>query len=321
MDLIYMNHAKEDIGVMKGFTFDLAFGADENDFECELNLNRHCCNAGDYLYIENTEYGGIIDSIAVDTDQQTVTYIGRTWHGILDSKVLQPDARQSYLTLQGEANTVLATLISRMHLEGLFRASTASSGISINSYKMNRYITGYKGIMKMLKASGAKLNVAFKEGFVELSARPSVNYASDEEFDADQISFKIQQDFAPINHVVCLGKGELAEREIIHVYADRNGNVSSTQVITGIDEVAAVYDYSSAESTDELRQGGVDIIKESWASSSVEWDFSSNEETYDIGDIVGAKERLTGIEAASEITKKIVTINETETNISYKVGD
>ena len=29
MDLIYMNRSKEDIGVLKDFTFDLAFGTNE----------------------------------------------------------------------------------------------------------------------------------------------------------------------------------------------------------------------------------------------------------------------------------------------------
>jgi len=316
-----MNAAKEDVGVLQDYKFDMAYGSDENDFECQVATSNHVCEAGFYLYMEGTEYGGIVDSIQVDTDSEEITYKGRTWHGILDSKVICPDAGEAYLVMDGEANEMLAFLIDRMGLSAFFRASTDASGINIGNYKMNRYISGYKGIRKMLKASGAKLNISFKEGFVELSARPSVNYAQDEQFDTDQIDFKIQQFFKPLNHIICLGKGELVEREVIHIYADAEGNVSTVQTITGIDERVAVYENTNAESSEELIEGGIDMLQESWNSSSVEWNFDSNEETYDVGDVVGAKEKITKISAASEITKKIVTIKNNETTISYKVGE
>ena len=319
MDLIYMNAAKEDVGVIADYTFDLAFGKDENNFECVVDTGSHCCEAGFYLYYEGTEYGGVIDSIKVDTDKAEITYIGRTWHGILDSKILEPDG--DYLILSGEGNAVLASLIERMGLGALFTASTEDSGIAVRNYKMNRYIGGYAGIRKMLKASGAKLNIAFKNGFVELSARPFVDYSKDEQFDTDQIDFVIQKNFKPLNHVICLGAGNLAEREIIHVYADASGEISEAQTITGVDEVAATYDNANAESSEALMQGGIDMIKASWGADKVDFDFDSNDETFDIGDVVGAVEFTTGIQASSEITKKIVKIKDNTTTISYKVGE
>ena len=86
MDLIYTNSAREDIGVLLDYELDLAFGADENNFECRIASASHCCEAGSLLYMEGTEYGGIVDSIQSDTEAQEITYIGRTWHGILNSK-------------------------------------------------------------------------------------------------------------------------------------------------------------------------------------------------------------------------------------------
>ena len=321
MDLIYMNAEKEDIGVMRDYTLDLAFGTDENDFECKILRSNHCCEKGFYLYYENTEYGGIIDDLGVDTESDEITYSGRTWHGILNSKILEPDAGENYLVLSGEANTVLNLLVSRIGLNGLFKASEDNSGVNISNYKMNRYITGYDGIRKMLKASGAKLNIIFKNGFVELSAKPIVDYSQDEQFDADQISFKIKKKGSPLNHVICLGKGDLAEREVIHVYADSSGKIGNIQSLTGIHEVAAIYENSNTESSDELKQGGIDMIRESWNSDEIEYDFESDEESYDIGDIVGAMEEVTKTEVSAEITKKIVTIKNNTTTISYKVGE
>lgn len=321
MDLIYMNAAKEDIGVIQDYVLDLAFGADENNFECTVDLKNHCCEAGFFLYFEGSEYGGIIDSVKVDTDSNEVTYSGRTWHGILDSKVLEPDSGADYLIVSGEANAVIGTLLSRMGLTTLFAASQGSSGITIQNYKMNRYIAGYAGIRKMLKAAGAKLQVTFHQGMAVLSACPLVDYSADEQFDTDQIDFEITKVSNPINHVICLGKGDLSARTVIHLYADSAGNISQTQTITGIDEVTATYDYATAESDEELIKGGTEMIQDSWQQDKIEFSFNSNDEVYDIGDVVGALERITGISVSAEITKKIVTIKNNQTTISYKVGE
>lgn len=321
MDLIHMNAARKDVGVMEDYTFDLAFGEDENDFECQIVLGNHCCEAGDYLYFENTEYGGIVDSIAVETDNDVVTYLGRTWHGIMDSKVIEPDAGQDYFVVNGEANGALGNLIVRLGLGGLFKASEEDSGINIERYKMNRYITGYQGIRKMLKAFAAKLQIRFKKDIVELSAVPLVDYSQDEQFDTDQIDFSVRKNSHPMNHVVCLGKGDLAEREVIHIYTDSDGNVSCQQSLMGISEVAGVYDNANAESGEELEKRGRELLMKAWNSDKIEFRFSSNAETFDIGDIVGAREYVTGIEVREEITKKIVTIKNNTTSISYKAGE
>lgn len=321
MDLIYTNGKREDIGVLKDYSLDLAYGVDENDFECKVSTENHRCEASYFLYIEGTEYGGIIDNIKVDTEGEEITYSGRTWHGIMESKIIEPDAGEGYFVVTGEGNAVLASLVERMGLSELFRVSEADSGVKVKSYKMNRYIGGYTGIRKMLKASGAKLNMKFKKGMVELSAMPLVDYSKDEQFDTDQIGFVITKRSHPINHVICLGKGELAEREVIHLYADESGNIVDSQVFFGLSEITEVYDYANAESTEELVEGGTEIIRASWNADEVSADFDSEDTVYDVGDFVGAKERITGVEVAVDITKKIVTTNGIEINIRYEVGE
>ena len=312
-----MNSKKEDLGVMKDFTLDLAYGTDENDFECTVVRKNHCCEKDFFLYAEGTEYGGIIDDIEIDTDRDELTYCGRTWHGIMNSKVLEPDAGEDYLILSGEANAVLGALISRMGLSDMFKASTDNSGVTVTSYKMNRYVAGYDGIRKMLKSVDAKLKMKFKNGFVEISAMPLVDYSKDEQFDTDQIAFKIKKKGNPVNHVICLGQGELSEREVIHVYADKDGNIAEIQSLTGMLEVTEIYENVNAQSSDELRQGGIERIKESWNSNEIDFDFDSNSESFDVGDFVGAKEIETGVEVAAEITKKVVTIKKDGLSVGY----
>lgn len=318
MDLIYMDESKKDIDVLKDYTLDLAYGSDENDFECKVNINNNVCKTGYYLYFEGEEYGGVIDSVGVDTDETTVTYSGRTWHGILESKVLQPDEGEDYLIVSGEANEVLKLLIERMGLSELFKVSTLNSKIQISSYQMNRYIKGYTGIIKMLKAYNAKLNMVFNRGFVELSASPLADYSQDEQFDTDQISFTIKRNSKHINHVICLGRGDLKDRRVIHIYCDLLGNISGTQTLTGLDEMCEIYDNSNAESDEDLIQGGIDKITESFASDSVDFSLDSNDQyIFDVNDKVGAREQITGTYVVASVSKKIVNISNNSTSISY----
>lgn len=267
MDLIYADKERKDLGVMSGYNMDMAFGVSENDFECAIDRDSHCCEAGYILYVEDEEYGGIIDSVAVDTGKDVITYGGRTWHGVLENKIICPEAGQDYLVLNGEANAVLQELIENMKLQTLFRASEEDSGIRIVSYQMNRYISGYTGIRKMLKDADAKLKIRWNRGMVEISAVPRIDYSQDEEFDDSQVDFTIKKNYLPVNHIICLGIGDLRERAVIHVFTDENGGVQQystketplqdsdyilderNQVLFGQNEVVEVLDYPNADIT------------------------------------------------------------------------
>lgn len=320
MDLIYMNTSGEDVGVLHDYYLDLAYGEDENDFELQIPSSAHCCEKGFLLYIEGTEYGGIVDEIASDTDAAEVTYTGRTWHGLLNSKIIEPDAGQGYLVVSGEANAVIGALITRLGLGDLFSASGEDSGLTISNYKMNRYIPAYEGIKKMLKTEKGKLRFAFKGGKVILSAHPRGDYTQDGNLDSDLVDLKVKRHYNPVNHIICLGRGELADREVIHLYVDANGNISKTQTFTGLDERAEVYENSNAESLEELEAGGIDRLKELSVMDEVEAALNEDSDQYEIQDVVGATDNIIGLTVDAEITKKIITIESGQITISYKVG-
>lgn len=319
MDLIYMNQGREDVGVLLDYELDLAFGTDENTFECKVSSNSHCCAAGFYLYAEGTEYGGIIDSVESKNSTQEVIYRGRTWHGILNAKILQPDSGADYLVCDGEANTVIGTLLERMGLASVFIADEDDSGLTIRSYKMNRYISGYDGILKMLKTVGGKLLFQVQSsGTVKLSAVSIVDYTHDEEFDSDLVAFDAKKSTNTVNHLICLGQGELAARKVIHLYADTNGNISTTQTQFGLDEYVAVYENTAVETDAELIEGGTDRLKELMQQDDLSIDFDEAEDLYDVGDIVGASDNVTGIAISIPITKKIVTIKNGKVTVDIK---
>jgi len=319
MDLVYMNKTKSDVGILQDYSFDLAFGEDENNFELTVSSNNNVCDEDYYLYIEGTEYGGLIDSIYVDTVEREIKYKGRTWHGILNSKVIEPPASQDYYEVSGDANTILGSLITALSLGALFSASESTSGFTLSNYQFHRYVMGYDGICDMLESVGAKLKIEFNNGSAELSAVAIHDYANDE-LDSDHIGLKIEKIYNPVNHLVCLGQGELSQRTVVHLYCDSDGNVSTTQTITGIDEVMAVFDYPNAESVEDLTRDGTKKLKEMNNSDTIDVDLDDAYE-FDIGDIIHAEDIITGIAVSRKVIKKIITINSNIVNINYKVGE
>lgn len=266
MDIIYADGNLIDVGVISG-DLDVAFGKDENDFCLSIDLSDHCCEAGYMIYINGTEYGGIIDSICPDTENNKLEYKGRSWHGIMESKVLEPDPGHDYLIVSGEANDILSDLIKRMGLSDLFYVSEELSEITISRYQFERYTKGYTGIRNMLKSVHAKLNMQFRDKMIVLTAVPLYDYSIDEEWDKSQINFQIEKAYHPVNHLICLGSGDLKDRRVIHLFTDSNGGIrpyktrenpyadthyilnKSKQILNGKDEVSDVYDYNNASDT------------------------------------------------------------------------
>lgn len=268
MDLIYADENRIDQGVMDAYELDMAYGSDENNFTCTIDRGSHCCTEGFFLYVEGEEYGGIVDKVKVNTEKDEITYSGRTWHGILEKKIICPEDGQDYAVFDGEANKVLQTIIDRIDLGDLFEASTEDTGIQIQAFQMDRYIDAYTGICKMLKDADAKLNIIWKNKKVVLSAQLRQDYSQDEEFNTAQVDFTIEKNYRPVNHIICLGQGDLKNRAVIHLFCDENGGIqpyatkdiplqdsdyilgTSRKVMDGEDEVVEILDYPNTEITE-----------------------------------------------------------------------
>ena len=317
MDLIYTDSKRVDQGALSAYAFDLSYGASENDFAIEIGTAKAMLDYGAFIYMEDTEYGGIVDAKKVITNSESITYIGRTWHGVLNSKIIEPNPGENYFTVSGDANEILSLLIVRMGLSELFTAKKEAAGIDIGRYQFHRYCYGYDGIANMLSDNGAKLKIVWKNQTVELSAVPIVDYSKNP-IDGDTTTLTVERHENKVNHLVCLGKGELSEREVIHLYADHSGNIGDTQYYAGVDEVTDKYENSN---TEDLRSDGVKRFKELLDSDKAEITLPENGDlTYDIGDIVEASDVQTGISAKASVTQKIVRIKNGAISTEYKTG-
>lgn len=317
MDLIFTNSEREDYGVLSTHSFDLSYGAAENDFELTIGANEPMLEKGACIFIEGTEYGGMVGGIKTSTNGETITYKGRTWHGILNSKVIEPNTGEDYLIVSGDANEVLSFLIDRLGLSGLFVAGENLSGVNISSYQFHRYCKGYDGVADMLADNGGKLKIAWKDRAVHLSAEPIADY-TEYPVDADIATLTVEQNNDKVNHLICLGKGDLATREVIHLYVDQLGRIGDVQYYTGLDEIVDTYDNSNS---DALRSDGIKHFKELRNNDKAEISLSETEGlTYDIGDIVGAKEYKSGVSVSAAVTQKIVKIYNGVVSTEYKTG-
>lgn len=270
MDLIYTDAAGRELGVLNPTYFDEYYGVNQdNTFEVHIAKDYHCCEANSLIYAENSDIGGIVDSIysSTDADENDVYYTGRTWAGILNSKIIEPPNGDDHLELSGEANSVLKTLVELMDLPDIFAVYSFDSGIEIVNYQVPRYTKGYNAILKMLNEFSARLEIVRKNGKTILSAVNTIDYSQDNELVSQQYSLSVKQNFNMVNHLICLGQGELKERAVIHLFVDECGGIMpyassdnpiqdtdyildcSQQQLFGIDENSDVYDYSSAEIT------------------------------------------------------------------------
>lgn len=320
MDLIYTNAEKIDQGVLHTYSLDLSYGESENDFVIALGKAEALLDYGAIIYIESTEYGGIIDAKSASSDGEIITYIGRTWHGILNSKVIEPNPESDHLIVSGDANDILAALITRLGLAELFTASENASGIMLSNYQFPRYCKGYDGIRQMLTSANAKLNVRWMGEAVVLSAESAIDY-SEQALDEDDATLLVERHEKKVNHLICLGQGELANRDVVHLYVDQFGRIGETQYYTGLEEIVEIYDNNSAESHDILIEEGTEYLTELRDNDISEIALNeSDAPIYDIGDIVGASITSLGIKASSRVSQKIIKINNGIITTEYKIG-
>lgn len=319
MDLIVTNAERVDLGALSAYALDLSFGAEENDFELILGATEPALEYGAFLYIEGTEYGGRIGGKKSSTNSETVTYTGRTWHGIMNGKIIQPDAGASYYTVSGDAHDILRTLLDRLGLSGLFSVASGASGVNVSAYKFARYCKAYDGVGAMLASVGAKLKIAWVDMAVQLSVEPITDHTNDP-VDGDTAALTVERHEEKVNHLICLGRGELAAREVIHLYVNQYGKIVNTQYYTGLDEIVDTYENTNAESSEELRSEGVTRLKELRDIDKSDVSLLDNSAAvYDIGDIVGATDYSSGLSARATVTQKIVKINNGRVDIEHKI--
>ena len=314
-------------GIVRGFTdLDLAFGdEDENDFTLKLpkmyvrDQIGESISQGDFLFYPGTEWGGVVDKVRLDetSSPAIVTYYGRTWHGIMSHSILKPNSGQDYLTVSGSVQEVIADLVDRQGLGEVFEAVEGESG-TVSGFQFDRYTDLYSGLRKMLKSIGMKLVISKGRGKCELRAAAAVDISDG--VDDNYLSLDMSQDYRPVNHLVCLGKGELKDRVVVDLYMDEAGEVSQTRTFSGADEVAEIYDNANGDREDLIERGTDRLLDYFADASSIDAEIPDGLDAR-VGDKVTAKSTGFNFTVTAEVSAITVSAKYGEDPaVGYTVG-
>lgn len=327
LKFIVANEKGEELGYVKEANYiDLELG-ENNDFELEFSTDawkEEAYNWGYRIFIPNTEYGGLLEERKTSTGQGTVTWLGYTWRGLLSQKIIQQPDNQTHLVVSGDANKIIKDIIGR-RFDSLFVVETEVSGIEFKNYQFDRYCTVLDGLEKMLASKQARLKISYKQGTpglldsaVLLSAVPITDWSEYLEYSQDgRLTFTTEDYRRGINHLICVGEGEGIERQILHLYVQKDGSIGETQYYTGLEEREALYSYTSMEDLEQLKKDGIKHLESLRNYSGMEAHI--NNVDVDIGDIVGGRDRVTGMSIQQPVFGKILTVKNNEIDVEYKL--
>lgn len=318
MDLMYIRKKKDgsyDSGILSHYKADFDVSSDieyvTNDFELRMSIPEstedllHIENeTSTIIYVEGTEFGGEISGYTINVADGTIAYTGRTWRGTLSERIIEPPPGQDYRVVTGNLAESLRTLPLSDYIEVL---DTSYSG---GRYQFDRYITTFEGASKMLTAANADLRMAitFEQddgaytGKAKLSivpVRDMTNMVEISQDYNDKIQLEMTRDGKTPRHLICLGSGELHEREVIHLYADEDWVISRTP-IPGAYPVD-IYDFSSSEN---LLKDGMKHYQD-LVSNHNQIAVTITDLDVRLGDIISARHHLIEEDIQAEITKII----------------
>lgn len=275
------------------------------------------------IYILGTEYGGIIGEVLTDTTLDYVELKGLSWRGRLAKKIIEPPDGSDYKTVSGELHTVMKEMIEP-EFDGLFVVSQKDTGVAVSNYQFERYCTLLDGVTKMLKGKGYRLQLSFRReqgepGYLFIEAVPIVDYSSRIELSQDcKLNYTMDDKRDGVNHLIVTGKGELQDRNIIHLYVQKNGEIGTEQYYTGLQEIAEVYENTSTE-TDELMSAAEDRLISLMGKKTFRMDVAKLGMDVGIGDIVGGRDYLTGMYMAKPVENIVYEIIDDVESKTYKL--
>lgn len=318
-----------EIGYLDGVEVDIDVGTD-NDFELRTSVQNwdKQMTFDSLFYIEGTEFGGIIKEMESNTDEDVIYARGNTFRGMLAKKVIEPPKGEDYRRVSGDVCDIVRDLIGEYGLSDLFSVADSIETVEVPNFQFRRYVTLLDGIIQMLQSINHRLSLAYiknsmETGYVRVQIVPIKDYSGEIELSQDcNLNFVANEKRSGVNHLICLGKGDLKDRVVKHLYVQKDGSIGEKQYYTGIEEVAETYDYNNAE-VEELVKNGMEHLKERMNSKVFKTYIKDDiQEEYEIGDIIAGRDYITGITVQKPIIGKIYTFSNGIENIEYKIeGD
>ena len=329
VELTFTDPEWRDLGTVTPLDGDFAYGSSENSFAVDFD-GEAVPPVGGLLYAEGSDVGGMVTGYDNRPDQGTFQVTGLTWTGLMGTRVVRPDAGAAYLTLSGDVREIAAQLVGRLGLGFVFHVSGGSTGVVVThrfdgsrdptQKDAGRYMDGWAAMWQLVREHGCSLRMRWDGslGKVRLTVLRRSDWTGDEAADAGLATVGVSSS-RPVNHLVCLGKGELADRMVVDLYADARGSVSRTQSLAGRDESAAVYEDTSAEDEAALvTRGTRKLLALRAEAQEVTITSGASDTSFDLGDVIGGRDSVTGASATAVVTKKVARFSGGAMQWQYK---
>ena len=320
---------REDVGTIEYiYDLDMQLGEDD-DFSLTIDLEESKnINIGDYIYSEFTEFGGrILSKEIVSKDNKNILK-GETCRGLLKRTVISPPNGQEHLTVSGYFDDIVTMLLARTgsELGYLFSVNYAPGYESyyISSYQI-RYMSLYDAIIGMLNTINCKLYVDNgrngERGLTfYINAQPIVDYTNDFDFSQNTSTFfRIEDNQAGINTLICLGGGVGVDRLVKILYFDGVNIVDVNPNIQKGLRRYGKYDNVNADTIEELDEQAREYFLDLLSYKKTE--ITEFETLYNlvVGDIVGAYDDISKTTVSSPLISKNLVISGSSQKINYKL--
>lgn len=314
--VVIMDAAGKALRQTDDWSVDVAYGADEQRFTISrlagAPLSEHM-----RWQVDGTALAGVVDKVCpsvAEDGSSSVTYKGRTVQGVLAGKVLMPPSGSAHLTATGDLNDCIRSAVESCGLDGYLTVPSTASGFEVSGYQYRRFCDAYTGLRMLCASVGARLRFRATGDGIELSAVSATTYG---DLPSERVAFDAERDYRPCNHMVGLGAGEGTARQVVHWYADASGNLSQTQTLTGVAEVAQTYDYSGSEDLSADTKAKLAELQGQGTFTATLPDDAG----LDVGDAVTAYDSTTGIGVEAQVTKVICKVSLGEAVTSYETGE
>lgn len=311
MALIYTDKNLVEQGYLSGASMDWQEEDDENSFSLSMGLDDYeKLSSGCYVFDENNpRFGGRVQKVRIQTASNGLIWEGKTFAGILSTKIIEPPTGQAYRTITGTLAEKINEVLTLTGLSDVFY--TNALGGSSSSWQIDRYTDVLTAFRKLAAENELSIIVSFDaehEGQkLKISFASSNLDVAGEEYDSDLYAFDIAQDMMPVNHLICLGSGQLQNRMVRHLYRLNNGEIVTNRPENWSveEEVASIYENTNAESVSELVKEGRKRFQE-LLDNGTKLEITPPEgAVYRIGDKIAGIERNSGIYVEKQV-KKII---------------
>ena len=324
MDIIHADADRHEIGFIRDFKkFDAEISQtpklDRNQFVLTMDEDDYLESGitdEDFVYIPFSEFGGQVDEIKHASKQGQVTISGATWRGLLCRKIVEPPTGAPYLTIsKTEPNKALKMLIGD-RFGDFFDVGGEEIKDAVVSGEF-RFQTLLDAIVSSF--SDARLEISCIYDNIQKKVRVFPRMVSDYS-SLVHMTTKLGG-VSTYNHIIALGRGELTEREVVHLYRLENGTITETSPGNlGLADRVTTFDYPNAESRDELIKSAKKQLEALAPMRSIEMDTSEMGVSLELGDLVSGRDRVTGLVTTKAISNVILTIAASGEKLETKVG-